>query len=100
VKAGYECEGKKWDGRGVFFFVDWVLAVPPPTFCKVSNFFGTNLAMKLRIKQNLPARSHERGEAQIPRVGKGMLGLWVKRARSAPCLSCAADYAACKFSSV
>jgi hypothetical protein len=44
-------------------------------------FFGTNQAI-LRIEQNLPARSWKRGEAPIPRVGKGLPGFRIKRASS------------------
>jgi hypothetical protein len=36
----------------------------------------------LRIERNLPARSWKRGEAPIPRVGKGFPGFGIKRASS------------------
>jgi hypothetical protein len=36
----------------------------------------------LRIEQNLPARSQKRGEASIPRVGKGLPGFGIERAPS------------------
>ncbi len=42
-------------------------------------FIGTNWAM-LRIEQNKPARSWKRGEAPIPRVGKGLSGFRIERA--------------------
>ncbi len=44
-------------------------------------FFGTNRAL-LRIEQNLPARSRKRGDALIPRVGKGLPGFGIERASS------------------
>ncbi len=36
----------------------------------------------LRIEQNLPARSQKRGEAPIPRVGKGLPRFGIERALS------------------
>jgi hypothetical protein len=48
-------------------------------FLQGVRFFGTNQAM-LRIKQNLPAISRKRGEAPIPRVGKGLPGFGIERA--------------------
>ncbi len=52
-------------------------------FCGRVNcfFFGTSWAM-LRIEQNLPARSQKRGEAPIPRVGRGLPGFGIERAPS------------------
>jgi hypothetical protein len=51
-------------------------------FLQGVRFFGTNQAM-LRIEQNLPARSQQkRGEAPIPRVGKGLPGFGIGRAPS------------------
>jgi hypothetical protein len=44
-------------------------------------FFGTNRAL-LKVEQNLPARSRKRGEAPIPRMGKGLPGFAIERAPS------------------
>jgi hypothetical protein len=36
----------------------------------------------LRIETNLPARSRKRGEAPIPRVGRGLPGFGIERGPS------------------
>ncbi len=62
-----------------FFFVDWVLAVPPSYFCKVFDFLEP-IEPCWESNRTCQSDAVRRGEAPIPRVGKGVPGFGIERA--------------------